>query len=419
MCRWLGYFSFSLPLISGCQSPPSDHVGNLIKAIKDQRWEHLEGRYLSVEQLNSFPLKSALDRGAQWVGVTRIRKLEQYLLFDIDLKEADLSKDPNLTSHQIKSTTLEKLPSSSDLDQEPFPHKANLKPLHIEQTQPYQSINRYHFWVTAPRPPIRGDNAQIVNSQTFSGPPIKGELATLGKIAGWSVPQPVTSTSITISDIQAPSRFTARSYRTLSGHERVLRHSQEQLGVIGLKGSGAIEPGWRGHFQLLKPRWTSIDSKRKRCQRALMAWKRSTSRLMTILNQSCHRVLLQTAQRTRYFKGNLHQPQVDVTRDGGGRNVRIEQEQLSTSSQSSREMQNNNGVSFNGRISLRQSLDFKAQLRPTPSISEAMIIAPPLTQCLQQEVQRWSAEVLPRSACEIEFTIHFKVLPQSQSSSRR
>jgi hypothetical protein len=77
-----------------------------------------------------------------------------------------------------------------------------------------------------------------------------------------------------------------------------------------------------------------------------------------------------------------------------------------------------NGVAFSGRISLKQPLNFKTQLRPLPTLSEAMIIAPSLIKCIQREVKRWSLKVSPRSTdCEVELAIHFKVSPDDIKDS--
>ena len=60
-------------------------------------------------------------------------------------------------------------------------------------------------------------------------------------------------------------------------------------------------------------------------------------------------------------------------------------------------------------MNLSQSLSFKAQDRMPPQITEAMIIAPPLTKCIQKITADWSKKSLPQEPCQYEIAIHFTV----------
>jgi hypothetical protein len=393
----------------GCQPTPSDHLGTLLKALKDQRWTDLEDRYLSVNQLRSFPLKIALDKGAQWAKVARIHRAGRHLIFDVDLK---------ISSHHLSETPSQKssvslLTSSSG---QLSSGRSVLSTQHSSRP-PKSVLQRHTFWVKAPQPQYQGDSVQALNSQTFSGSTLDGELGDLGPIVGWSEPRSVTSSVMRISDIQAPPRFTARTYRTINDHRDALSNARIKLGVIGVKGSGAIESGWRGTFQVLDTIWRRLNDDRRGCSKPRKRWKRKTLILMNDLQDICHQSLLRAAQRTRYSEVYSHQPHVEIG-DEGGREIR--DAQTRSMGQYDKDQGGNlkNGVAFSGRISLKQPLNFKTQLRPLPTLSEAMIIAPSLIKCIQREVKRWSLKVSPRSTdCEVELAIHFKVSPDDIKDS--
>ena len=391
LIRWCTLCSLTLICPLGCQSPPPDHIGDLLELLEGQRWAEIESRYLNADQLSTFPLKRSLERGYTWIRVTQIRKIGQQFIFAVDLK-APTSQRQEGTSELVDSAEI-----SSERSESP------------------SSVERHIFWVNAPQPRLQGDSDLAHKSQTFRGSPLEGELGPLGLIAGWTPPRRVHSSSV--DDLsQLPARFSVQSYRVMRGHEPALRNARAMLGVIDSQGSGTIEPGWRGTFNTLDTHWHSTDTKHRGCQRPKKRSKHLITQLDVRLSSHCLQPLLRAAQRQRYTQSFSHQPDIDIG-DGGGRELRVSSTQT-IDSESYPAPQLDPKAMFNGRISLRQSLGLAASLRPLATITEAIIIAPALTQCIQREVKQWAITSIPRSVpCDVEPVVLFKVSPERSSSS--
>ena len=162
------------------------------------------------------------------------------------------------------------------------------------------------------------------------------------------------------------------------------------------------------------------------------------------MNTTCLNELLFAAQRARYINPSASMPRVAISQKRGGKNIRDEQDKkrlqrfLAIAKQDSdlrsaqsrsfasstpisptylsadkRNLatlhQKENGIDFTGNMNLSQSLSFKAQDRMPPQITEAMIIAPPLTQCIRKVTADWSKKSLPQEPCQYEIAIHFTV----------
>ena len=337
-------------VITGCQDPPPDPSGDLLRALESQDWERLEGRLMSAEQVSVFPLRLALSRGARWRGLARMRRLDSHILFEIDLEMNE-------------------------------------------------RLSRYAFWVEAPQPPIRSTSATRAQNQSFSGAIAQGELSSLGQLTGWSEPYIVERHATFMAASVTPARFAIPTYREPRGHYDYARTSRVQLGVIDLKRGDVLEKGWAGDFSTYSlsvraPEQSAHAGRAaRRCSRIEKIAIARQARLTASLNTRCQGQLLLAAQRARYLSASNIQPHIDVTHgQHGGRHIREAQEGLIHDDQ----------PRFNGRI----TLDVGLKHATSPQVKESMIIAPSLTQCINEVLSVWSNR-LKRAECELTATFNF------------
>lgn len=349
MIRLIGFVLIWVIAV-GCQAPPPDPSGELLRALESQEWERLEGRLMSAEQMSAFPLRLALNQGARWRGLALLRRLDSHLLFEVDL-EVD------------------------------------------------ERLSRYAFWVEAPRPPVRSASATRAQNQSFSGEVAQGELSALGRLIDWSEPYAVERHTTLTEPSVTPARFAIPTYREPQGHYDYARTSRVQLGVIDLERGDVLEEGWTGYFSIQDLSVSAPESVRsrraiRRCSRLSAAVISKQMRLDSQLNQSCQGRLLLTAQRARYLGESNAQPHVDVAHGNqGGRRIRDTQDELVDGE-----------PRFNGRI----TLGVKLKRTASPEVRESMIIAPSLTKCIKETFSAW-ADRLKRSECELIATFNFSV----------
>ena len=62
------------------------------------------------------------------------------------------------------------------------------------------------------------------------------------------------------------------------------------------------------------------------------------------------------------------------------------------------------------------ALDYDVQMRPEPSLIEAMIIGGEFTGCVQKKLSQWGKDYIPRAACELTLPMLFKVSMPLQTS---
>ena len=354
---WFTFLLVSFTLSCGTDpSPTSDSL--LLNALKTQNWDTARQFFKSSQAFEEFPLINALKQQATWAGVKRVREMDRHLIFEVDLTQQTLSP-PQL---------------------------------------------RYVFWMTAP--PILS-----IDESTGPQPP--------EKVIGWADPYPVELTHIDPRDIRAPRRFSATSYRELNGHRSSLKRSQYPLGILGDESEGLIEDGWAGHFSILSVDWIANTRKRKlACRKPQSRWSKVSHQLANLLHHSCNRPLRFAAQRARKVQKLIKRPLVEFKGEGGGNDIRREQEEKVTngfnpqtlSDSSIAVTQQMNGVDFNGRITLRQTLE-DIEERRIPRITEAISIAPSLTRCVQRVLQEQSKKYLPKSRCDLKLTLYFEVIP--------
>ena len=124
------------------------------------------------------------------------------------------------------------------------------------------------------------------------------------------------------------------------------------------------------------------------------------------------RLLVRAAQRQRYTHDDSYQPLV-VPMTGSRLSTRDQQKGDTTHKSKNKNVSPERDVRLSGRMSLRQPLHLKAQLRPLLIMSEAVIIAPTLSRCIQQGVRHWTIQLLLHQVpCEVEINLHLKVLPK-------
>ena len=147
-----------------CQkvTPPTieqDAIAQLLSAMRQQKWEGLEKQFLYPEHIKKFPLKKALAHKEKWLQLRRIRSMDQHLIFDIDT-----------TSVKDK-----------------------------------KSCQRYTFW------------AKINKMYTDETTQVEESFAISQiKIVDWSPAKPCYDQAIELDEIEAPTRFSATSFRGVS-----------------------------------------------------------------------------------------------------------------------------------------------------------------------------------------------------------
>ena len=62
------------------------------------------------------------------------------------------------------------------------------------------------------------------------------------------------------------------------------------------------------------------------------------------------------------------------------------------------------------------ALDYDVQMRPEPSLVEAMIIGGEFTGCVQNKLSQWGKDYIPRASCELTLPMLFKVSMPLQTS---
>ena len=388
----LTLLSFFSGLCSCSEERSVDQMGRLIEALRTQQWEVVQDYMNDQLAWTSFPLYKALKSGDKWVRLARVRTLDHHILFEIDLKQSDSSSSES-------------------------------------------RVSRHLFWATTSG---YGQNST-------------GGVAQIGEIVGWSDPVEVSMTTrkeIPLTDLNAPSRFSATSYRELSNHQPQSSLAQLNLGVIGQKGSGSIESGWRASLSVSQAKVQTTEGKRsKRCNRLQNRWTKRLQVLKNALQERCQSSLLYAAQRSRYLTSNQLRQRVDVSRGRGGRSIREQQDKELVkkfqnadqktsidplSDQKERVAEYNegvaehnkdernkltNGLEFSGYLRLSQDLMLSPEDRSAPRVSEAMIISPDLTTCVTSVTKRWSSNFLPQSPCRYQLSIDVEV-NQSKSDTQ-
>lgn len=358
-----------------CQTPPQvdDPLETMIETFKSQNWTEASAYFDDDSKLEAFPLYQAMINGSTWIDLVRVRSLDHHLLFEVDLRASN-----------------------------------------GEQTR-----LRYAFW------------GQDLRKSDMS----KNLINTDGLLTGWSKPYSVEISSIDLSNLDLPPRFSSTTYRSIGSHRKEARMAAQSLGVIGAQGSGALESGWVGQFEFNAIRLNNRSKRRgKTCKRAKLNWNKYLLVLNNNLHQKCMRPLLFAAQRVRYLDTDFLSDRVDVSKGRGGQAIRHKQDQhrlnhfLDTISKHPKQVSaktknqddqldqiypSENGVSFNGRVTVEQSLEFKPKQRPAPRLIETIIIAPPLTQCIQKITESWSRDFLVQDACQYTINIQFSVVKSS------
>jgi hypothetical protein len=374
-CRFLLLIAIILSSSYACQTPPSvdDPLETMIETFKSQNWTEASAYFDDDSKLEAFPLYQAMINGSTWIDLVRVRSLDHHLLFEVDLRA---------------STT-------------------------------EQSRLRYTFWGQDPR---KSDMS-------------KSLINTEGLLTGWSQPYSVEISSIDLSNLDLPTRFSSTSYRIIGSHRKDARMAAQSLGVIGAQGSGAVESGWIGQFEFNAIHLNNRSKRRRKtCKRAKLNWNKYLMVLNNNLHQKCMRPLLFAAQRVRYLNTDFLSDRIDVSKGRGGQAIRQKQDQqrlnhfLDTfnnhpnqASEDTKDQDDQlnqitlseNGVSFNGRVTVEQSLEFKPKQRPAPRLIETIIIAPPLTQCIQKVTESWSRDFLVQDACQYTINIQFSVVKSS------
>ncbi|MAD60576.1 MAG: hypothetical protein CMH49_03540 [Myxococcales bacterium] len=393
----LGLFSSSACAPS---KSPDDQIQNLITALQSQEWSKAQIHFSEQFPLTDFPLYQALQQGNTWRSLSKVQYIDHHIIVYIDLNQYDPPQSPTLKPNQ-GSEKQDRMTSSQ--------------------------IMRFVFWLNQPK------YAEYT----------KAEQSKLAMIKGWLSPQGIQlgQTDQTL----LPTRFTNTSYRILAQHQKQAQVASIALGVIGAENSGIIEEGWYGQFELRHPRlYSKQKSKTTQCRRNQKKWDKNLERLNQGLNTTCLNELLFAAQRARYVNPSVSMPRVAISQQEGGKSIRDEQDKkrlqkfLAVAEQDSEvrpsqsrsfassapispndlsakkralvtRQQKENGIDFTGSMNLFQSLSFKAQDRMPPQITEAMIIAPPLTQCIRKITASWSKKSLLQEPCQYEIAIHFTV----------
>lgn len=354
------------------EAQPNDSVQDLLSSLETQDWPKAQAFFTPEFPLNQFPLYLALKQGDSWRGLSQIEYIDHHIILHVDLK-------------------------------------------HLNQS------HTYVFWL---------------NHSKYSEY-AKGDQGERPVIQGWLKAQDPQAQSVLL-----PTRFTSSSYRLLGQHQQQAQVASTALGILGADGSGALETGWQGRFELRKSRLlakrlNAVKGKRKikrKVCRNQRTWSKFLKVLDNNLNQNCMSELLFAAQRARYIDLSALKERIDRSHGRGGQTIRAQQDQerlerflaiarsdhpsdfmptVSKSMQDEIEEQpKENGVRFNGKLSLSQSLTFAAQDRMRPEITEAMIIAPPLTQCIQQITENWSRDFLSAESCDYQLSVYFTVKEQ-------
>ena len=393
-----------LVFLTACEShdPQVDKIEQLIRSLQAKDWPKAQSYFSEQFPLNDFPLYKALQRGSAWRNLVKIQYIDHHVIIHVDL----------------------------DSNQEPMSQKVSRShKQRVESSEPSPTVTQFVFWLNQPK------------YLEYA----KGDLSTLTQIKGWLNPQIIKRGQN--SEILLPTRFSNTSYRILAQHKREAQIASEALGVIGKDNSGILESGWFGQFEIRHSQLSKRNKKNKKliaCRRNQRAWSKYLKVLSYNLNQSCTNELLFAAQRARYIELSLLQTRVDCSQQRGGKEIRDQQDeqklkrflkvasqkldsklsqsssltskpnfsgvkQLSSETKLSNLKQKDNGVTFNGKLSLKQSLAFKAHDRMPPQITEAMIIAPPLTQCIKQTVAQWSKDFLVQETCQYSLAVYFTV----------
>ena len=390
---------FFSPACSPSKSP-NDQIQNLISALQSQEWPKAQIHFSEQYPLTDFPLYQALQQGSTWRSLSKVQYIDHHIIIYIDLNQFDSPQSQTRRADR-GSEKQDRMTSSR--------------------------IMRFVFWLNQPK------YAEYT----------KEEQSEIAIVKGWLNPQRIEhgQTDQTL----LPTRFTNTSYRILAQHQKQAQVASIALGIIGAENSGIIEDGWYGQFELRHPRlFFKQKSKTTRCRRNHKNWNKNLERLNQDLNSTCLNELLFAAQRARYINPSTSMPRVAISQKRGGKNIRDEQDKkrlqrfLAIAKQDSdlrptqsrsfasspsisptylsadkRNLttlqQKENGIDFTGNMNLSQSLSFKAQDRMPPQITEAMIIAPPLTKCIQKITADWSKKSLPQEPCQYEIAIHFTV----------
>ena len=351
----------------GChtRTPTEQPLDNLINTLKGENISDIQKFFVNPADAHSFPLYKALKEGSSWLGLMQVQSLDHHLIFDIDLRSPP----------------------------------------------PDEHRQRYTFWGRAPQ------------FQAMT----KDSVDQSGFITGWSNPHTISTDESTFSHLNLPNRFASTAYRMISAHREQTKIKSQALGVIGKEGSGALESGWTGSFELHSTRLKKMSRRHRSCQKVRKNWPKYLSVLQNNLSAQCLKPLLFAAQRHRYIDLSLLSDRIDVSQGRGGQKIRAKQDQkilkkflTADHSQSKSEhevadelqfdLSNSvNGVAFNGRITLQQSLEFAPQQRISPTMIEAMVVAPPLTQCVQSVTDRWSSDFLKQDTCQYTLSILFSV----------
>ena len=359
-----------------CDPPKrTDDLSDLMRAIRTQDWMHVKSHLAESVTLEEAPFYQAMKRGAEWHRLVRIRRIDHHLLVEVELMLG--SQDES-----VKNTGT--------------------------------AIRRYMFWVTEP------------NTYDEHGP----ERA-IGKLVGWMDPIPSEGEFVELTEISAPMRFATTSYRELSSHQDQSRLADFTLGVIGKEGSGAVESGWRGEIRLLNLDFTPIDSKSAQlCKKLKSDTVKRVEVLKHNLNQSCEVPLLLAAQRARYVNLNKIFDKVDVSKGGGGQEIRRSQDQELIDRFLKADQEPGKGDKsqslddlktlgkqlplYNGTLKFYQSLELSPEQRLAPELKEAILISPPLVSCIKGIIIRWSKDFLKRSPCRYQAMVHVKVEESDQ-----
>lgn len=341
--------------LMGCgDTPPPKESASLIDLLEARDWGAVSSFFKSTQALDEFPLKMALVEGAQWAGLRRIRRLDDHLIFEVDLLS----------------------------------------------TKELQSRSRYLFWVSTPQ------------SQAH----MKGEQSRAGLVLGWSPPVVVSRSEVSQLDLTVPLRFGLMSYRELTGHRETQNTARTVLGILGKEGGGASDSEWTIDFKFHHFEFNSLEKKKKNeCKRPLNLWNKLSPMLLQSLRERCAPSLRFAAQRAM-LNPQVATPQVVLGGEGGGSALRQAQDQallarFDTSSPQDDPMKSvelgSNGVTFNGRVTLQQSLEWSGDTRIVPAVTEAIVIAPNLIQCLQSTTHEWSKSFLPTTPCEFKISYYF------------
>ena len=212
----------------------------MLSALERGVWSEVEPLFHKERPLEAFPLKLALEQGAQWEGVKRGRVMDQHAVMDVDLTY-------------------------------PTPCTGGLTEACGRQ--------RFTFWLKLEQPALPFDDffAEVEGEE---------RPKELVEVAGWRAPQLVPSPSsqalIPLDDINTPARFSATSFRGVP-----------DLRAVGVFGEGELDlKGWSASLVKLEPQLTPL--KKRGCKRVQL--RVSKPLLERDLNR-CAELLAREAQR--------------------------------------------------------------------------------------------------------------------------